>query len=119
MNWPCWPADPRPTICPSKQVETPILKKMMTETSFDAEEVQRPRKSPVLAWKIAGALWLAAVAGGTSFMLDYSETSGVAAKAPLQWPRSSQIVPSASQPTLLMFVHPHCPCSRASLSELD
>ncbi|HYF36789.1 MAG TPA: hypothetical protein VD994_15950 [Prosthecobacter sp.] len=70
-------------------------------------------------WMIAAALWLIAVGAGTWVMLDYSEAAGVAAKAPAQWPKASSVVPAGDRPTLLMFVHPHCPCSRASLGELD
>lgn len=38
--------------------------------------------------------------------------------APALWPERSRIVRSIERPTLLMFVHPHCSCSQASLEEL-
>jgi hypothetical protein len=35
------------------------------------------------------------------------------------FPRSSVVQLVADKPTLLLFAHPHCPCTRASLHELD
>jgi hypothetical protein len=34
------------------------------------------------------------------------------------WPVAAAFKPAADRPTLLMFVHPGCPCSQASLAEL-
>lgn len=65
------------------------------------------------------ALWLFAVMGGTLMMMRYSEASGASAQAPPQWPQESMVPGPAGQPVLLMFVHPKCPCSRASLGELE
>jgi len=39
--------------------------------------------------------------------------------APADWPADSRIARAPDRPTLVMLVHPHCPCSRASLAELD
>lgn len=52
-------------------------------------------------------------------LLHYQNTPGAAARAPEQWPRQSALTPDDSTATLVMFVHPHCPCTRASLSELE
>ncbi len=65
------------------------------------------------------SLWLAVVAGGTMLMARYAETPGTDGLAPTAWPTGSQIPFDASRPTLVMFVHPRCPCTRASLGELD
>lgn len=65
------------------------------------------------------SLWLILVCGGTVLMTRYSNTPGEAASAPAVWPTGSRISIDPGKPTLLMFVHPHCPCSRASLGELD
>ena len=45
--------------------------------------------------------------------------SGSAASPIHRWPATSQLVRDPGRPTLIMFVHPHCPCSRATLAELD
>lgn len=63
-------------------------------------------------------LWLLAALVGLGFLLQYEKSPGIAANLPSQWPSNTRIVPSVTQPTLLMILHPHCPCSRASLGEL-
>jgi hypothetical protein len=69
---------------------------------------------------MAGAtvLWLALVGAGSAVLLDYGLTPGVAGTAPAQWPKGGALALSRNEATLVMVVHPHCPCSRASLSEL-
>lgn len=62
--------------------------------------------------------WLLAVGGGSAAMWHYAAAAGADATAPAQWPATTQL--SRHSPfTLLTFVHPHCPCSRASVGELD
>ena len=64
-------------------------------------------------------LWFSVVGAGTVLMTRYSTTPGANMVAPVSWPRDSQIALDRSRPTLLMFLHPNCSCSRASLGELD
>ena len=78
-----------------------------------------PRRKVSFGTITAISLWLVIVGGGTVLMTRYSNTPGEATSAPAIWPTSSRISIDAGKPTLLMFVHPHCPCSRASLGELD
>lgn len=68
---------------------------------------------------VALLFWLGLVCGGTMLMARYSNTPGPTTAAPALWPQHSDLPVDANRPTLLMFVHPHCPCSRASLGELD
>jgi hypothetical protein len=63
-------------------------------------------------------LWAAAVLGGGSGLVRYKSRPGDASDAPARWPQGSAIALEAGHPTLLMFVHPDCPCSRAGLREL-
>ncbi|HEX8846493.1 MAG TPA: hypothetical protein VF791_17730 [Pyrinomonadaceae bacterium] len=63
-------------------------------------------------------LWLLIVVGGLSALWGYEGTPGVAAKPPSTWPADSQLQRAADGDTLIMLVHPHCPCSRASIGEL-
>ena len=53
------------------------------------------------------------------FVLDYQARAGTPAHAPAGWPQASRIAVAAGEPRLLMFVHPRCPCTRATLSELE
>jgi hypothetical protein len=62
--------------------------------------------------------WASAVLGGSAALVRYKSRPGEAFDAPARWPAGSSIAPDAGQPTLLMFVHPDCPCTRASLREL-
>src|SRR5579859_596498 len=64
------------------------------------------------------AIWLASVIAGMSMLRTYSLTPSVAGTPGLRWPVASQIVPRAGYLTLVMAIHPHCPCSRASIGEL-
>jgi hypothetical protein len=68
---------------------------------------------------VAGALWAMAVASGMTMLWAYSEAPGAAAAPPAVWPRDSRIRPSAERATLIMLAHSHCPCTRASIEELD
>jgi hypothetical protein len=71
-----------------------------------------------LAW-IGAAAWLAAVAGGFSVVWKYKTTPGAgAALAPRQWPAASAVARSGDRATLLLFAHPRCACTRASVAEL-
>jgi hypothetical protein len=65
-----------------------------------------------------GVIWIAAVASGLRFMLNYETTPGTTGAVPMTWPSQSSIQRSASQPTLLLFAHPRCPCTRATMGEL-
>ncbi|HEY2107662.1 MAG TPA: hypothetical protein VGH29_17815 [Candidatus Binataceae bacterium] len=64
-------------------------------------------------------LWLALVGAGSAVLLNYALTPGVSGAAPAQWPPDSALRRNRNEATLLMVVHPHCTCSRASLSELS
>ena len=63
-------------------------------------------------------LWLLVVGGGLYALWGYENTPGVAAEPPFTWPADSQIKREPGVDTLVMLVHPHCPCTRASIGEL-
>ena len=65
-------------------------------------------------------LWLSVVALGFRGLLRYEAIAAQPATLAGVWPCASLLSRSTASPfTLLMFVHPHCPCSAASLSELN
>ena len=64
-------------------------------------------------------LWLSLAGAGTWGLLSYENTPGHAGKTIAVWPADSQIARSPDRATLLMFLHPYCPCSRASIEELN
>lgn len=64
-------------------------------------------------------LWLATLAGGFWHLLIYANTEGLAARSIPDWPASSKIKRSGGQASLVVFAHPRCPCSAATLGELE
>lgn len=63
--------------------------------------------------------WLATVVTGFCMLWGYENTPGKSSRPPLDWPSESEIEPGTDRPTLLLFAHPRCPCTRASIRELS
>jgi hypothetical protein len=77
------------------------------------------RRSGVTAVLFAAAMiWIATVAAAYQALRRFESTPGRAASASLSWPASSRIE-LAPEWTLVMLIHPHCSCSRASVQELQ
>ena len=72
-----------------------------------------------LRWATVLGAWAVLVTFGTWRMLSYELTPAAPASPVRWWPTATQLVRDPGRPTLLMFVHPGCPCSRASLAELS
>lgn len=64
-------------------------------------------------------IWLVAIGVGLRFVFAYENSPGTISEVPQTWPRDSRLQHSPDLPTLVMMVHPHCPSSPASLSELS
>jgi hypothetical protein len=64
------------------------------------------------------AIWLTLVIAGTRVLGNYSLTPGAPGTPDSSWPAASHIARSPGFFTLVMTIHPHCPCSRASIGEL-
>lgn len=62
--------------------------------------------------------WMTIVTGGMLAMIRYASAPGAASPSPSQWPARSHIFPDAKMPMLVMFAHPRCPCTKASVEEL-
>ena len=56
---------------------------------------------------------------GTWSLLRYENKPGPVGKTPETWPYDSHIARQSGHATLVMFAHPHCPCSSASVGELN
>ncbi|MCA9021412.1 MAG: hypothetical protein KDA74_14785 [Planctomycetaceae bacterium] len=63
-------------------------------------------------------LWFGAVVYGMFVLWQYQSTPGAESLTDADWPHESHMTCNAMRPTLLMFAHPRCPCTAASLSEL-
>lgn len=68
---------------------------------------------------VSGVVWVASLAAGISVLGSYANTPGaVVHAAPAEWPSSSRLSRAPGHPTLVMVLHPHCPCSKATVAEL-
>jgi hypothetical protein len=68
---------------------------------------------------IIGTTWLLSIAVGYSLLHRYENTPMPSKIAAGTWPADSTLVLAHDCPTLIMFAHPQCPCTRASLDELS
>ena len=67
---------------------------------------------------MAISLWLAVVGAGFCWLAIHESRPGAAAYGPLVWPADSRLVRDPGRWTLVLFLHPHCQCSKATLDEL-
>jgi len=64
------------------------------------------------------AVWLVTIGAGLTMLWAYAETPGRPAIADAAWPAGANLARDAHTPVLLLFLHPQCPCSRATIGEL-
>jgi hypothetical protein len=62
--------------------------------------------------------WIGAIVLGQRVMLDYDYTAAAPANPPVKWPTETSVPHQLGLPTLVVFAHPHCPCTRATIEEL-
>lgn len=67
---------------------------------------------------VAFVLWIPAVAFGITTLWKYSTAAGHPAEPPIDWPEKAPLARLVGRASLVMFAHPQCGCSRASLGEL-
>jgi hypothetical protein len=65
----------------------------------------------------AAIVWASTVVAALEAIRRFESTPGAAADARLAWP-SHRLSHANGAATLVMLIHPHCSCSRASVSEL-
>jgi hypothetical protein len=68
---------------------------------------------------VLGALWLFLVGAGFVVILDYQNAAGSTGATPEHWPAGTRLQPARDRNTLIIFAHPQCPCTRATLEELN
>lgn len=66
-----------------------------------------------------GVLWLTLCAAGFAMLWRYQNVPGQSAQAPTHWPAASELSHDDDRLTLLLFIHPQCPCTRAAVRELE
>jgi len=75
-------------------------------------------KIPVLTL-LLGFAWLGGLGCCMAWINHYSETPGPAGVPPERWPAESHIALAVQLPTLILFAHPQCPCTTATMGELE
>ena len=74
-------------------------------------------KSHAHTW-LSVCLWLTVTSAGLALMLRHDTTPAPVESAPAVWPANQPIPLVSDRPTLVIFLHPKCPCSRATIAEL-
>lgn len=66
-------------------------------------------------------VWLMAAAVGWYSVerYEFATTDALVTRAVEHWPADTKLDCSADRSTLVLFLHPKCPCSRATLAEMD
>jgi hypothetical protein len=77
----------------------------------------RPHQRHMLI--VLGCLWLALICSGFLTLMREEYTPAKSLPQPTSFPGKSSISLSTHEPTLILFVHPLCPCTRASFHELE
>lgn len=64
------------------------------------------------------ATWLLLVAFGLCILMMYANRPGQSGRLAVSWPTAIESRHSTSKSTLLVFAHPRCPCTHATIDEL-
>ena len=68
---------------------------------------------------LAALLWTTTIGAMVHAIRRFESTPGRAAEARDSWPAASRIPRAPGEWRLVMLIHPHCSCSRASITELE
>lgn len=68
---------------------------------------------------VATGVWLTVLVIGLGVVYRYGYAAGPTGTTSLDWPANSTLNRTSNRMAAVMFVHPRCPCTRASLSELE
>jgi len=63
-------------------------------------------------------VWALGVGIGLVILADYAAAPAAPGAVPSRWPSDSRLAEADGRPHLVVALHPHCPCSRATVREL-
>jgi hypothetical protein len=66
-----------------------------------------------------GLAWIAGIAFVFQAWIDYEHNPGRIGVTRSEWPADSKLQPSDRNGTLVVFLHPYCPCSQKGLVKLE
>jgi hypothetical protein len=77
--------------------------------------------TPTAKWvlALAGVAWMFALTAGLRAMLNYEDGPAEIGNPPAEWPTGSIISRKPGMPTVIVFAHPKCPCTDATIGELS
>ena len=64
-------------------------------------------------------VWMVTITAGMASLARHSAVASQDAPGPARWPAGSALEREPGRGTVLCFVHPRCPCTRATLRELE
>jgi hypothetical protein len=73
--------------------------------------------APKMVFPLVG-VWAIAIGVGGFSLLRYANTPGRLAAPPADWPANVPLRQTQGKQTLVLFLHPECPCSAATVGEL-
>lgn len=76
------------------------------------------QKSQII-FALACLIWAFSVGLGLYLLMKHEVSPGKPGQPPVKWPKDSKIKLSSDKDTLVMFVHPQCPCTQASIEQLS
>ncbi len=68
---------------------------------------------------VLGAVWLGAIGTGLGLLANYAAEPGQVGEVPQTWPSDPGLQLADATHTLVLAVHPRCPCTAASINELE
>ncbi len=71
-----------------------------------------------LVLPILAALSSASVIAGAAALIRFDGTAGVVGRAPVEWPAEAGLPRVFRRPQIVVFAHPKCSCTLATLEEL-
>jgi len=63
-------------------------------------------------------IWLSFITAASVFLIVYERSPGSASQSSATWPATTKVKRVSGNFTLVMFVHPKCPCTDATITEL-
>jgi hypothetical protein len=66
----------------------------------------------------AAATWALALGSGLSVLHSFEAAPGRTGPPRPRWPGETRVRPEPGRPNIVLFAHPRCPCTQASLEEL-
>lgn len=76
-------------------------------------------RRPSVATTMVGGVWLLMVIAAMVCLAAYTHRPGNVEAAPRMWPADSNIPFAGHRPALILLAHPRCPCTRATIGELE